>query len=107
MQLLLAYTNIQDEIITHTQQAAEQGFISERQKAVYDSMKVLFPDKAEEATRTLFDLIDGELNIVGWESKSMVLKDIENKLMRFLATMMDRASAKLKAIELLNVIKRN
>jgi type I restriction enzyme R subunit len=70
-------------------------------------MKLIFDGDAEDATRTLFDLIKGELNIVGWEEKSMVQKDIENKLTRFLTTKMQRPEAKLKALELIDVLKRN
>ena len=40
-------------------------------------MKVYFDDDAEDATKTLFDLVKGELNIVGWQAKGQVKKDIE------------------------------
>jgi len=70
-------------------------------------MKIIFAEDAEDATRTLFDLITGELNIIGWDEKTMVLKDMENKLTRFLSTKMERTEAKIKALELLNVIRRN
>jgi type I restriction enzyme R subunit len=105
--LLKAYADIQDELINHQSEGAEKGFTTERQQAVYDSMKVIFNGDAEDATRTLFDLITGELNIVGWETKSMVQKDMENKLTRFLKTKMERTQAKVKALELIDVIKRN
>jgi type I restriction enzyme R subunit len=105
--LLLAFTEIQDEIINQQQEGVDKGFITERQRAVYDSMKIIFGKDAEDATKTLFDLLKGELNIIGWEMKGRVLKDIENKLVRFLKTKMDRAEAKTKAHELVDVIKRN
>ena len=105
--LLLAFAEIQDEIINQQKEGEEKGFVTERQRAVYDSMKVIFGADAEDATRTLFDLLKEELNIVGWENKGMVLKDIENKLVRFLKTKMERAEAKMKAQELVDVIKRN
>jgi type I restriction enzyme R subunit len=62
------------------------GFTSPRQIAVYNSMKTIFGDGAEDATNTVFDLIKGELNIVGWQDKGQVQKDVENKVMRFLKT---------------------
>ena len=105
--LLLAFTEIQDTIINEKKEGEEKGFVTERQRAVYDSMKTIFNGDAEDATKTLFDLIQGELNIIGWEDKSMVLKDIENKLIRFLKTKMDRTEAKVKAQELVSIIKRN
>ena len=105
--LLKAFADIQDEIIAEQKEGTEKGFTTERQRAVYNSMKIIFSADAEDATNTLFDLIKGELNIVGWEEKGMVLKDIENKLVRFLKTKMERADAKAKAQELVLVIRRN
>jgi type I restriction enzyme, R subunit len=107
MELLKVYADIQDDIVNHQNEGEEKGFTTERQRAVYDSMKLVFDGDAEDATRTLFDLIKGELGIVGWESKSMVQKDMEVKLSRFLKTKMDRSAAKVKAQELIDVIKRN
>lgn len=107
LELLKAFTDIQDEIINEQKEGEAKGFTTERQRAVYNSMKLIFGNDAEAATRTLFDLIHGELNIVGWEGKGMVLKDIENKLIRFLTIKMEREKAKTKAQELVDVIKRN
>jgi type I restriction enzyme R subunit len=106
-ELLKAYTEIQDAIINHQSEGEAKGFTTERQRAVYASMKTIFNGDAEDATRTLFDLIRGELSIVGWEEKSMVQKDMENKLTRFLKTKMERHEAKLKALDLIDVLKRN
>jgi type I restriction enzyme R subunit len=107
LELLKAYTDIQDEIIAQQKEGEEKGFKTERERAVYDSMKVLFDDDAEDATKTLFDLIKGELNIVGWQAKGQVKKDIENKLMRFLKTKLEREKAKVKAKELVDVLIKN
>ncbi|RYZ51430.1 MAG: type I restriction endonuclease subunit R, partial [Sphingobacteriales bacterium] len=106
-ELLKAYTDIQDEMAAHLTEGEEKGFTTERQRAVYDSMKLVFDGGADDATRTVFDLIGGELNIVGWEEKTMVCKDMEVKLTRFLTTKMDRTAAKAKALELIGVLKRN
>lgn len=105
--LLQAYADIQDEMVYHQKEGDEKGFTTERQRAIYDSMKIIFADDAEDATRTLFDLLSGELSIVGWQDKSMVQKDMENKLIRFLTTKMGRTLAKNKAVELIDVLKRN
>lgn len=107
LELLKAFADIQDDIVNHQKEGEEKGFTTERERAVYDSMKTIFNGDAEDATRTLFDLIGGELSIVEWETKGMVIKDIENKLIRFLKTKMDRSGAKAKAVELIDVIKRN
>ena len=107
LELLKAYAEIQDEIIKQQKEGEEKGFKTERERAVYDSMKAMFNDDAEDATKTMFDLIKGELNIVGWQAKGQVKKDMENKLMRFLKTKLNRAEAKDKAKELIEVLIKN
>jgi len=107
LELLKAYTDMQDVIIAEQKDGEEKGFTTERQRAVYNSMKTIFEEDAEDATRTLFDLIQGELNIVSWESKGRVQKDIENKVMRFLKTKLERTEAKAKAKEMVNVLIKN
>jgi type I restriction enzyme R subunit len=108
LDLLKAYADIQDEIIAEQKEGEDKGFKTERQRAVYNSMKVLFDENAEDATKTLFDLIEGELNIIGWQTKGQVQKDIQNKIMRYLTTAkIDREEAKVKAKELLDVIIKN
>ncbi len=106
-QLLVAYTALQDEIINEQKEGEEKGFVTERERAVYNSMKTLFDGTAEDATKTLFDLIQGELSIVAWENKGQVQKDIENKIVRFLSTKLERSEAKAKAKEMVDVLKKN
>jgi type I restriction enzyme R subunit len=106
-QLLIAYTSLQDEIINEQKEGEQKGFVTERERAVYNSMKVLFNENAEDATKTIFDLIKGELSIVAWENKGQVQKDIENKIIRFLGIKLERSEAKAKAKEMVDVLKRN
>ncbi len=108
LELLKAYTDIQDEIIDQQKEGEEKGFVTERERAVYDSMKVLFGEDAEDATKTIFDLIKGELDIVGWQRKGQVKKDIENKIRRYLTTAkIEREEAKMKAKEMVEVLIKN
>ncbi|MCF2446212.1 DEAD/DEAH box helicase family protein [Dyadobacter sp. CY345] len=107
LSLLAEFEKIQDEIIQSHKESEQKGFVTEQQRAVYSSMKVIYQEDAEDATRTLFDLINGELNIVGWETKGMVINDIENKLVRYLKTKMERSDAKSKAKELVEVLRNN
>ncbi|MUH34802.1 type I restriction endonuclease subunit R [Zobellia amurskyensis] len=108
LELLKAYTDIQDEIIDQQKEGEQKGFVTERERAVYDSMKVLFGEDAEDATKTIFDLIKGELDIVGWQRKGQVKKDIENKIRRYLTTAkIDREDAKMKAKEMVEVLIKN
>jgi type I restriction enzyme R subunit len=106
-QLLLEFGKIQDAIADQQKDSIDKGFVTEQQQAVYTSMKTIFDGSADDATRTLFDLIKGELDIVGWEDKGQVKKDIENKLTRFLTAKLDRERAKVKAKELVEVLKKN
>lgn len=106
-QLLIAYTSLQDEIIEEQKEGEQKGFTTERERAVYNSMKLVFGADAEDATKTLFDLLKGELNIVGWQAKGQVQKDIENKIMRFLKTKLERDEAKAKAKEMVDVLIKN
>lgn len=108
LELLKAYTEIQDIIIEQQKEGESKGFKTERERAVYDAMKVLFAEDAEDAAKTIFDLINGELNIVGWQGKGQVKKDIENKIRRYLTTAkIDREVAKQKAKELVDVLIKN
>jgi type I restriction enzyme R subunit len=107
-QLLIAYTSLQDEIIEEQKEGEQKGFTTERERAVYNSMKLVFGENAEDATKTIFDLIKGELNIVGWQAKGQVKKDIEIKIMRYLSTAnIDREEAKAKAKEMVDVLIKN
>ncbi len=106
-QLLLAFAEIQDDIINENQEGKEKGFTTPRQIAVFNSMKLIFNGDAESATQQLLADIRGELDIVGWEEKGQVKKDMENKITRILKAKLDRASAKEKAKELVDVIKKN
>lgn len=107
LELLKAFSEIQDEIITTQKEGEEKGFNTERKRAVFITMKTIFNEDGEDATKTLFDLIDGELSIIGWEDKGRVKKDIENKIMRFFKTKMERSVAKTKAKEMLDILLKN
>ncbi|WP_319482892.1 type I restriction endonuclease [uncultured Draconibacterium sp.] len=107
LELLKAFSEIQDEIIAEQTEGEQKGFNTERERATYYSMKTIFDGDAEDATKTLFDLIGGELNIIGWQYKGQVKKDIENKIMRFLKTKLERKEAKAKAKEMVDVLIKN
>ncbi len=98
---------IWDDILEHEKESKRLGFDTDRRRAVYDSMKTIFNGGAKDATLTVFDLVEGELGIVGWESKGKVKKDMENKIMRFLKKDLGRSEAKIKAVELVNIMAKN
>ena len=108
LELLKAYTSILDKIVEEQREGEEKGFTTERQRAVYNSMKIMFDGQAEDATKTLFDLINGELNLVGWEGKGKVQKEIEVKIKRFLQLAnIDANEARMKAKEMVDILIKN
>lgn len=110
-QLLKAYAGLLDQIASEQKEGEEKGFHTEQERAVYNTMKVVFEgntEDAENATRTLFDLIQGELKIIGWSQKSMVLKVIGNKIRRWLKLMkLGNKEAKTKTKELIDILVKN
>ena len=107
LKLLEAFTEIQDIIINENKEGKEKGFNTERQIVVYNTMKTIFNGDAEKATNSIFESVKGELDIVGWEEKGMVKKDIENKITRILKEKMERSEARKKARELVELIIKN
>ncbi|RCH53773.1 type I restriction endonuclease subunit R [Mucilaginibacter hurinus] len=106
--LLKAFADIQDVIANEQREGASKGFITEQQVAVYNTMKTIYgAEDAEAATNALFDNITGELEIIGWEAKGMVLHEMEKKIISILKDKIDRPAAKIKAKELIEVLKRN
>jgi len=106
-QLLLEFGKIQDTIIEQEKESIEKGFITDQQRAIYDSMKLIYDGTAEHAAKMILDSIKGELDIIGWEEKGQVKKEIENKIARFLTTKLDREKARAKAKELVSVLTKN
>jgi len=106
--LLKAFADIQDAIVDRDKVGKSKGFVTERQMAVYNTMKTIYGDTdAEAATNSLFDIVNGELGIVGWEGKDLVIHEMENKLKFMLKDKLDRPAARLKAKEIIEVLKRN
>ena len=62
---------------------------------------------ADEATRNIYQAIEGEMSIVGWEDKGMVRKEMENKIIKVLQSKMERSDARQKARELVELIAKN
>lgn len=106
-EFLKALSGLQDEIINENKEGNEKGFTTERDIAVFNSMKTVFNGEAEEMTHRLLTDIKGELNIVGWEDKGMVKQDMVNKITNILKQRLERKEAKALAKELVEVIRVN
>jgi len=107
LKLLEAFAEIQDTIINENKEGKEKGFETEDQIVVFNTMKTIFEDQADESTRNIYKAIDGEMSIVGWQEKGTVRKDMENKIIKVLQTKMERADARQKAKELVELIAKN
>jgi hypothetical protein len=70
-------------------------------------MRAIYQKDAEDAIWAVFDLIKWELNKVDWQHKGMVINDMENTLTRYLKVKMERAEAKKKVKELVEVLLEN
>lgn len=107
LSLLEAFAEIQDTIINENKEGKEKGFESEDQIVVFNTMKTIFANMADDATRQIYSAIEGEMNIVGWEDKGAVRKEMENKIIKVLQPKMERTDARQKAKELVELIARN
>jgi len=107
LKLLEAFAGIQDTIINEDREGREKGFERADQITVFNTMKGLFGAQAEQATRTIFTMIEPDMGIVDWHSKGTVRKEMENKISRILREKMDRSEARQKAREVVELIARN
>ena len=107
LKLLEAFAEIQDTIINENKEGKEKGFETEDQIVVFNTMKTIFGDTADDITRKIYEDIEGEMNIVGWDDKGMVRKEIENKIIKVLCQKMERGDARQKAKELVELISKN
>lgn len=106
-QLLLAYAELQNTIIDEQKEAENQGFDTHQKREIYQSLKIIFGEKATDATQTVFDLIEGELGIVEWYDKGRVKKDIVKKITRYFQSIgFTRPAAKAKAESILDLLVR-
>lgn len=106
-QLILEMWSIQNDLLGEQQKGIEKGFVTEQQRAVYNSVKIIFVDNGESATKELFELIRGDLGIIEWDTKSMVINAIETKISRYLKEKMEWPDAKIKARDLVAILKNN
>jgi type I restriction enzyme R subunit len=106
-EFLKALTSMQEEIINENKEGNEKGFKTEREIAVFNTMKTIFNGEAEEMTQKLFADIQGELGIIGWQDKGMVKQDMAAKITNILKQKLERKEAKEKAAELVEVLRKN
>ena len=106
-QLLLAFTQLQDEIINENQEGSAHGFLNQQQIDVFNSLKTVLDGEAAAITTQLFVAIDGELNIVGWHDKGEVKNDMRNKIRRLLKDQLGTTEASQKAKDLVELLSKH
>ena len=107
LELFDAFDEMQNQIINEQKEGQRKGFYTEKEVAVYNSMKAIFGENAEQTTKEIFQQINGELSIVDWKNKGGVKKDMENKIMKKLKEKLNRNEARKKAGEIVQLIIKN
>ncbi|MFW5983090.1 MAG: type I restriction enzyme subunit R domain-containing protein, partial [bacterium] len=107
LQIFDAFDEMQNQIINEQKEGQRKGFYTEKEVAVYNTMKAIFGENAEQTTKEIFQQINGELSIVDWKNKGGVKKDMENKIMKKLKEKLNRNEARKKAGEIVQLIIKN
>ncbi|GAB3554858.1 type I restriction endonuclease subunit R [Spirosoma fluminis] len=108
VQLLIGFTQLQDDLINEQRAGQAQGFTSRQQIDVFNALTTLFNEHAAETTKQLFAGIDWELGVVGWEGKPDVRYAMEQKIGRLLKDKIPVFSDRQKkAKELIELLKKD
>ncbi|QDA61665.1 type I restriction endonuclease subunit R [Hymenobacter jejuensis] len=106
-QLLLAFGALAEDVRHENREGHAEGFLTDGQIAIFNSMKTIFAGEAAAATVQLFELVSGELEIVGWREKGEVRSDMESKIRTLLLDKLPRPQAREKARELVEILRKN
>jgi type I restriction enzyme R subunit len=98
---------MQDDIINRKKIAEDLGLTTESEIAINNTLKTIFDSNSVDMTKLIFNEIEGELGIIGWTEKGTVKKDMENKIVKLLVEKMDRADARVKSKEIVEIIRKN
>lgn len=108
VQLLIGYTELQDDLINEQRAGQAQGFTTPQQIDLFNALTVLFADEAANLTKQIFADIAGELGVVGWEGKREVRYSMEQKISRLLKDKIPLFDArKKKATELVDLLRKD
>lgn len=107
LKLLDEYHQMQDDIINRKKKAEDLGLVTESEIALNNTLKTIFDSKSVDMTKLIFNEIEGELGIIGWTEKGTVKKDMENKIVKLLVEKMERADARVKSKEIVELIRKN
>jgi type I restriction enzyme, R subunit len=99
--------DINEDIKNKDKEGKDKGFVTDREIVVYNTMKTIFNGDSENATKSVFEAIKEELNIIGWKEKATVRKAMQNKIMHVLMVKMERSDARDKASEIVEIISKN
>lgn len=106
-QLMLEFIDMFEVIREENSQSNNQGFEASDERALYTTMKTISEEDAVEMTRDVFANIRPLMKMVQWQSNSVTLKKIENKIKNILTQKMDSSDARAKAKEMVETIKQN
>jgi type I restriction enzyme R subunit len=108
VQLLIGYTELQDDLINEQRAGQAQGFTTPQQIDLFNALTVLFAEEGAPLTKQIFADITGELGVVGWEGKREVRHSMEQKISRLLKDKIPLFEVrKKKAAELVDLLRKD
>jgi type I restriction enzyme R subunit len=107
LELFEEFDRIQQKILNKNKEVQNLGFQTEQQFAVYKTLETKIDQVAEEVTKNVFEALEGELSIAGWQDKSQVKKSMRVKIKDVLRGKVEPKELHNLSVSLVNLIKRN
>jgi len=71
---------IQNRIINKNKEAQSLGFETEKEFAVYKTLENILEGDSKFITKILFNALESELNIIDWQNKEQIQKEMRKKI---------------------------
>jgi type I restriction enzyme R subunit len=98
---------IQDKIINKSKEAESLGFETEQEFAVFKTLESSIEGDAKIITNVLFSALSSELNIVDWQHKDGIQKEMRKKIKETIRGKIDASKLNSLAIAIVDQLKRN
>ena len=106
VELFKEFDQIQHKIVNKSKEAADMGFGSDREFAVYKTLEQTLDD-AKDITGQIFEGIADELSITDWQAKEEVKKSMRKGIKEVLRGKVPPKEIQNLTISLVDRIKRN
>lgn len=98
---------IQNKILNKSKEVEDLGFKTEREFAVFKTLENEINEDAKFITEILFKALDGELNIVDWQSKEQIQKEMRKTIKDTIRGKIDTSKLNSLAIAIVEQLKLN